>query len=288
MPHFEFFRNTPEGLEIYYEGWEPAGPCKGVVCLVHGLGEYVGRYAHVAAALNEAGFALMGYDQCGHGHSAGPRGHVPPYDAVMAQIDRFLDEAAVRYPARPRFLYGHSMGGGLVLNYALRRDAQSLTSRLAGVIATSPALRTTEPLPAAKMTAARVLNRVLPGMRMANGLDLAAISRDPEVTEAYRADPLIHDRASARLGLALIQNGEWALAHAAGFPPIPLLLMHGTADRITSAAATQEFAARVRGECTLKLWDGLYHETHNEPEKAQVLGTIVAWLRSHMPAKVTQ
>jgi pimeloyl-ACP methyl ester carboxylesterase len=99
---------------------------------------------------------------------------------------------------------------------------------------------------------------------MANGLDRDGLSRDPQVVAAYSADPLVHDRISARLGMDLLQTGQWALEHAAGFP-LPLLLMHGSADRITSAAASQEFASRVSSDCTLKLWEGLYHETHPEP-----------------------
>ena len=107
-------------------------------------------------------------------------------------------------------------------------------------------------------------------------LELAAISRDPAVVEAYQQDPLVHDRLSARLGIELLESGEWAMAHASEFP-MPLLLMHGTADRITSYQASQEFASKAPN-CTLKLWDGLYHETHNEPEQDVVLATAISWI----------
>ncbi len=113
---------------------------------------------------------------------------------------------------------------------------------------------------------------------MPNGLELAALSRDPAVIAAYQADPLVHDRLSARLGIELLQSGEWAIARAAEFP-LPLLLMHGTADRLTSHQASQEFASQAPN-CTLKLWEGLYHETHNEPEKAEVIGFVVDWLQA--------
>ena len=115
---------------------------------------------------------------------------------------------------------------------------------------------------------------------MANGLALDGLARDPEVIRAYTSDPLVHNKISVRLATGMLDAGEWALAHAAEFP-LPLLLVHGTADILTSAKATEEFAASVpAGRCTLKLWEGFYHETHNEPEKAEVLAYMVDWLHA--------
>jgi acylglycerol lipase len=278
MNHIEFTRQSPDKLQFYFQGWEPETSPRAVVCLVHGLGEHTGRYAHVAAALNEAGYAVLGFDLRGHGKSEGLRGHTPTYDALMDDINRLLDEAAQRYPGKSQFIYGHSLGGNLVLNYALRRKPP-----LAGVVSTSPAIRVAEPLPATQLTMAKVMNRLQPAMQMPNGLALDNLARDPEVIRAYKSDPLVHNKISVRLAVEMLQAGEWALAHAAEFP-LPLLLVHGTADELTSAAATQEFAGTVRGDCTLKLWDGFYHETHNEPEKAEVLAFMVAWIGSHVPA----
>jgi alpha-beta hydrolase superfamily lysophospholipase len=276
MSHIEFTRQSPDRLQFYFQGWEPEAPPRAVVCLVHGLGEHTGRYAHVAAALNDAGYAMLGFDLRGHGKSGGPRGHTHSYDALMDDIDRLLEETAARYPDKMRFLYGHSLGGNLVLNHALRHEP-----KLAGVISTSPAIRVAHPLPATQLALAKVMNRLQPAMQMPNGLALDNLARDPEVIRAYKNDPLVHDRISVRLALEMLQAGEWALAHAAGFP-LPLLLVHGSADELTSAAATQEFAGRVRRDCTLKIWDGFFHETHNEPEKALVLGFMVDWLTSRL------
>ncbi|OIO94528.1 MAG: lysophospholipase [Anaerolineae bacterium CG2_30_64_16] len=278
MKHFEFNWRTADGLRLYAQAWEPDTTPAAVVCLVHGLGEHGGRYAHVAAALTAAGYALLGFDLRGHGKSEGPRGHAPSYDILMDDIGRLLDEAAARYTDKPRFLYGHSLGGNLVINYSLRRKPD-----LAGVIATGPALRTATPPPAWKLALGKILYKIQPGMQMANGLDRDGLARDPAVVRAYASDPLVHDRISARLALDMLQAGEWALAHATEFP-LPLLLVHGTADRLTSSKATQEFAAQAPGDVTLKLWEGFYHETHNEPEKAEVLGFMIDWLRAHTPA----
>ena len=278
MNHIEFTRQSPDKLQFHFQGWEPEASLRAIVCLVHGLGEHTGRYAHVAAALNEAGYAVLGFDLRGHGKSEGLRGHTPSYDALMDDIGRLLDEAAQRYPGKSQFIYGHSLGGNLALNYALRRKPP-----LAGVVSTSPAIRVGKPLPATQLTLAKVMNKLRPTMQMPNGLALDNLARDPEVIRAYKSDPLVHNKISVRLAVEMLQAGEWALAHAAEFP-LPLLLVHGSADELTSAAATQEFAGKVRGDCTLKIWDGFYHETHNEPEKAEVLAFMVAWIESHMPA----
>ena len=287
MQHIEFIQQAPDGVQFYFQGWQPETPPAAVVCLVHGLGEHSGRYAHVAAALNDAGYALLGFDLRGHGKSGGPRGHTPSYDTLMDNIGRLLAEAAARYPGQPQFLYGHSLGGNLVLNYALRRmttlSEAERSRRVAGVVATSPAIRTAQPLPPLQITLANVMNKLQPGMQMANGLALDGLARDPEVISAYTGDPLVHNKISVRLAKGMLDAGEWALAHAAEFP-LPLLLVHGTADILTSAKATEEFAAKVPGDCTLKLWPGFYHETHNEPEKAEVLAFMIDWLRAHTPA----
>jgi len=286
MNHVEFTRQSPDKLQFHFQGWEPEASLRAVVCLVHGLGEHTGRYAHVAAALNKAGYAVLGFDLRGHGKSEGLRGHTPSYDALMDDIGRLLDEAAQRYPGKSQFIYGHSLGGNLVLNYALRRkpalSEEKRSRRVAGVVSSSPAIRVTQPLPATQSALARVMNKLQPTMQMPNGLALDGLARDPEVIRAYQSDPLVHNKISVRLAVEMLQAGEWALAHAAEFP-LPLLLVHGSADQLTSAAATQEFAGKVRGDCTLKIWDGFYHETHNEPEKAEVLAFMVTWLGSHMP-----
>jgi alpha-beta hydrolase superfamily lysophospholipase len=277
MQHIEFTQQAPDGLQFYFQGWQPETPPKAIVCLVHGLGEHSGRYAHVAAALNTANYTLLGFDLRGHGKSGGPRGHTPSYDALMDDIARLLTEAMQRYPGKPQFLYGHSLGGNLVLNYALRRKPP-----MAGVIATSPAIRTATPPPSSQITLAKIMNGIWPGVQMANGLALDGLARDPEVIRAYTNDPLVHNKISVRLALEMLQAGEWALAHAAEFP-LPLLLAHGSADQLTSATASAEFAKKVPGHCTFKLWDGFYHETHNEPEKAEVLAFMIGWLQKHTP-----
>ncbi len=276
MQHFEFGWQTEDGLRLYAQGWQPETEPKGVVCLVHGLGEHSGRYEHLAAFLNQAGYALLAFDLRGHGKSEGQRGYAPSYEALLDDIARLLDEAANRYPDLPRFLYGHSLGGNLVINYALRRRPQ-----LAGVIATGPFFRAAFEPPAWKLTLARIMYNLWPTLSLSNELDRQALSRDPEVVRDYDEDPLVHDRLTPRLTMDMFQAGLWALEHASELS-LPLLLMHGSADRLCSVQASREFAARAGDRCTLKIWDGFYHEIHNEPEQEQVFEYLLEWLNSRV------
>jgi alpha-beta hydrolase superfamily lysophospholipase len=272
MQHREFGWVSRDGLQLYAQAWAPDGEPQAVVCLVHGIGEHSGRYAYVAGRLTAAGYAVLAYDQRGHGRSPGPRGHTPSFDHLLDDIGLLLDQAERLYPDLPCFLYGHSLGGGLVLNFAIRRQPQ-----IAGVISTSPSLRQTKPSPALQLALGRILYRLAPSFTMASGLELAAISRDPEVVRVYQADPLVHNRVSAQLGIDLIDTGQWALDHAAEFP-VSLLLIHGAADRITSPEASREFAARAPGDVSLHILEGAYHETHNEPEKDHMTQIVIDWL----------
>lgn len=271
MQSVEWKWKSRDGLEMYAHGWAPEAP-KAVVALVHGFGEHVNRYAHVAAALTTAGYALQGFDLRGHGQSGGQRGHTPSYENLLDDITDFLAEVRQRFPGLPVFLYGHSMGGNLVSNYALR-----FPEKLKGAIVTSPWLKLAFDPPAAQVTLAKVLNRLAPGLTLASTLDVAFLSRDAEVVRKYVADPLVHSKITVRLYSSIYASGLWALEHAAELK-IPMYLAHGTGDKITSAPASQEFAQKAGKLVTLRLWEGLFHETHNEPEQAEVLRTLIDWL----------
>jgi len=279
MKTFETSWKSKDGLDIFAQGWEPEGKPKAVVCLVHGLGEHSGRYAHVGAAFAGAGFVLTGFDLRGHGKSGGPRGHSPIFENFMQDIDLFLAQSRQRYPGLPVFLYGHSLGAILVLNYALRRKPD-----LAGVISTAASLRNALEEQKAKVAMAKLFGSVLPTMAIASGLDPTTISRDSRVVQAYVDDPLVHDRLSFGMGKQLLEAIAYAFAHAPEFS-VPLLIMHGAEDALGYPSGSQEFAELVPGDCVLKLWDGLYHEIHNEPEKDEVFKFIFSWLDRHLPAK---
>jgi alpha-beta hydrolase superfamily lysophospholipase len=262
-------------LQLYAQAWRPDYEARGVVTLVHGLGEHSGRYAHVGAALSDAGYVLHAFDLRGHGKSEGPRGHAPQFEAWMQDIGRALQEAAQTFPDLPSFLYGHSLGGVLALNYALRCHPS-----LDGLVVTAPGLRTALEQQTAKLALVRLLGRLLPSLTLPSGLDPHGLSRDSEVVSAYVGDPLVHDRLSLGTACDLLQAIEYTFQHAAELD-LPTLLLQGGADPLVFPEGTLEFARLAEGHCTAKVWDGLYHEIHNEPEQQQVLAAIIAWLDAH-------
>jgi alpha-beta hydrolase superfamily lysophospholipase len=276
MSSTEFSWKNEQGWKIYAQDWAPPGKTVGAVALVHGLGEHTGRYRRVAEMLNQAGYALTGFDLPGHGQSEGSRGYAS-YDGILNDIDCLLREISQRYPGRPRFLYGHSLGGALVLYYTLKRRPE-----LRGVVASSPGLAPGTRVSPATLLSAKVMARLAPAFRLNNGLDLTNLARDPAVIQAYTTDRLVHPYISARLGLDLITKGAWVQEHAAEFP-LPLLLFRGSADRLVSAQAIATFVKAVpQARLTYKEWEGFYHETHNEPEKQQVLQYMIDWLNQHL------
>jgi alpha-beta hydrolase superfamily lysophospholipase len=269
-----------DGINFYMQGWEPEdGKPKAVVGLVHGLGEHSGRYAHVGAAYTKAGYALTSFDLRGHGRSGGSRGHFPSLDAVMRDIRQFFAQIGQRYPGKPQFLYGHSLGGLLALAYSLR-----FREGLKGAIVTGPGLRSALQEQKAKLAMVNMLGPLLPTLTVPCGLETAAISRDPQVVEKYRQDPYVHDKTSLGLGKSGLEAIAYCFAHAAEYP-IPLLLMHGAADTITYPSGSEAFADLAKTsnrDITVKLWSGLYHEIHNEPEQAEVFKTGIEWLSRHL------
>jgi alpha-beta hydrolase superfamily lysophospholipase len=261
-----------QGQKVYIQEWIPE-TVKGTVVLVHGLGEHVGRYEHVARAFNRANYAVMGFDLPGHGRTEGVRGHIPSYDVVMDLIAFRLADASQRFPSVPHFLYGHSLGGSLVLYYGLTRKPE-----VAGIICTSPGLGLAKEAPAWQVTLVKLLAKVAPSLTIANGLDLSGLSHDPAVIKAYQDDPRVHGKISLRLAMDLLGNGQWIVAHAGAFPPIPLLLMQGSQDRLVSPKATDAFARACSAHLTYKVWDGLYHELHNEFEKDETIQFMIDWM----------
>ena len=286
MRHTKHNLQTADGLQLFAQSWEPDSEPEAVVFLIHGLGEHSGRYNHVAEQFNRADIALTAFDLRGHGRSDGIRGHSPHYESLLDDIFQGLENTRHRWPNRPLFLYGQSLGGNLVIHYVLKRRPA-----LAGVIASAPLFRPAFKPPAWKMTFAHTLHALHISVALSNELDPNALSRDPDVVRRYQTDPFVHDRITPQLAVDMLRAGKWNLEHATEFP-LPLLLMHGSADRITSAEASSEFAAGAGDTCTLKLWPGLTHELHNEPfteplhgnpEKPQVLDVVLDWIKQTSP-----
>lgn len=262
-------------MQLYTQAWLPATPPRAVVALVHGFGEHSGRYTYLAEALTGAGYALSGFDHRGHGHSPGLRGHIDHFGDFLQDVTAALAVAQALAPAAPLFLMGHSLGGLIALNYAVRHP-----QGLHGVIASAPLLAQPNVAPWLNY-AARLLSQIRPAFSFDTGLKPQTISRDPAEVKRYGDDPYVHGRVSARCGTELTAAQQWTQAHAAELA-IPLLLYHGDADPLVPVAGSRTFFSNVQvADKQFIEWPGGYHESHNDLHRTEVFATIVAWLDRH-------
>lgn len=280
METTEWKWKTNDGLEMYSKAWLPSGKAKGVVCLVHGVGEHIGRYQADGEALAAAGYILAGFDQRGFGKSGGQRGHTPNLEAYFDDIDLFLAQITQRYPNLPRFLYGMSMGAIFVLSYTPLRKPD-----VVGVIAHAAGLKSSVEEQKLKVFMAKLLGNIYPTFTLKSGIDAQMLSRDPQVADLYTNDPLVHTLVTAAWGKAMLRAIDLAIINAPSFP-LPLLLMQGTKDEIAYPSSSPMFADLApKDKVTLKMWDGFKHELHTDPEKAEVFKTMIAWMEKHLEEK---
>lgn len=269
-----FTFSSKDNLSLFGRAWasEHNKP-KGIVLLIHGLGEHTGRYDHVGKAFVKNGYHLIGFDLRGHGLSEGARGHAPGLRALYDDISSFIEESK-QYLGNdmPSFLYGHSLGGNLVINYLIDNAVD-----VEGAIVTSPPLQLSTPQPKWKIALANFLGEKIPRITMKNGLEKDALSRNSAIVKAYENDSYVHDKISAGLGLILFETGSKALKDADRWN-LPLLLMHGTADRITLHDASKTFAQKAGEQITFVSWKSYYHELHNDIDSEKVIEKMINWL----------
>lgn len=277
MGYSEFKLKTFDGLTLYGQRWTPGKDPKAVVNLVHGLGEHSSRYQYVAEAFTKAGYVLNAMDLRGHGKSEGIRGYAPGFDAIVTDIEFLVKSGRTASPGKKQFLYGHSLGGSLVLYYRL-------TSKQAvdGIITTSPLFRPGAPVPPTKKLFARIMSDIAPKISLTNGLQRPWLSRDGRIVRDYSSDPLVHDKITCRMGWQLLKNGEWVFDHMNQLRG-PILMVVGSREMIVDYQTVIDSAKGLDSNVlTLKVWEGLYHETHNEPEKAEVIQYNIKWLDEHL------
>ena len=266
-------RNPTDDTELM--GTVLASPRKprAVVALVHGFGEHAGRYRPFAAELERHGFAVVGLDLHGHGRTGGARGRCDSYERLREDVDMLLWEIRERFPGTPVILYGHSMGGGLVLDHVLTRggfvrDGQ----KLSGVVASAPLLEVVDVPPRPALALLRLIRRFHPKFALRQPISGDKISTVPAERAAYESDPLVHNRLGVGLGLDMMAAGKRSLARAGDFP-LPLLLMHARGDRLTSFSASERFAS-VAPDCNFIALDGVAHEIHNDTSRARVAEAV--------------
>ncbi|WP_029192350.1 alpha/beta hydrolase [Paenibacillus harenae] len=262
-----------KATELFVREWQPdVQRARAVVCIVHGIGEHGDRYGHVASSMTEAGFAVIALDLHGHGRSSGKRGHIHSLGAAASDAALIIEAAEDRHPGVPVFLYGHSMGGNVALSCALRYKPQ-----IRGLILTSPWLRLAfKPNPAVEWIG-RKLARVMPALQQSTGLNPADLYRPGYPAAAPIADPLCHTKITLRTYTEIAAGGEWALSHS-DLLHVPLLLMHGTSDRITSFEASRQLAESLGGQCRFAVSEGGYHELHNDSDGEKTIAGIINWI----------
>jgi acylglycerol lipase len=264
------------GLRIHTRTWLPAGAPIGVVVIAHGFAEHGGRYAAVAERLVTGGMAVSAPDHRGHGRSEGKRTSVVRFDDYVDDLTTVIAQARARWPSLRLVLLGHSMGGLIALDLAVRPGGP-----LDGLVLSAPAAC---PREVSRLTLAigRALSRVAPNAGVLR-LPLNRISRDSAVVDAYNNDPLVfRTPIRARLGTEMLDAMERV---DAGLPSLrtPLLVMQGTADGLVDPGCGPDVYDRAGSpDKTLKMYDGLWHEIFNEPERDHVLDDLTAWLRSHL------
>ncbi|MEO0576242.1 MAG: lysophospholipase [Pseudomonadota bacterium] len=262
--------------ELFYRSWVPDAP-KAAVLLVHGLAEHVGRYEYVSQKLTDANYAVFAIDHVGHGQSAGTRCYVHSFDDYLDGVDALYMHMRKDHVDLPVVILGHSMGGLIAASSVLRDPERYRALVLSGPAIVPPA----EP-PWLQKFIVRLLSKYAPKQGVLQ-LDASAISRDQSVVDAYNHDALVFSgKVTARLASELF-DAMGLLQDRAGDLTLPLLLMHGSQDRLTAPAGSALLHDRATStDKTLRMWDGLYHEIFNEPERDDVIGLMVVWLNARM------
>ncbi len=279
-------------LTLFYRRWDPArapqtAPIKGVVAIVHGLGEHSGRYCAVVNGLTTAGYAVFAFDNQGHGQSEGQRGHIDRWQDYRDNTQAFLQLVRQQVPTVPLFLMGHSLGGLIVLDYVLRGAAEPefKALNLQGLIVSAPPI---QPMggtaSSARILLARLLSGLLPRLTLKMGLDKSGLSRNPQVSAQLADDPLVHSYVTLRWGSETLDAIEWVKAHVDQLT-LPILITHGEADPIIAPAGSCQIFQQIQSsQKTLTLYPGSYHEPHNDVDAEVVVRDLVNWCDRHLEA----
>jgi alpha-beta hydrolase superfamily lysophospholipase len=271
-----FEMRRPENRIVHVRCWQPSDhQVKGVVVLIHGLGEHSGRYTHWATKFCNQGFAVYALDLAGHGRSSGKRGHIESFDRLYDDVAELVTIARKNHPNVPIHVYGHSMGGAIALAAAINRPLGQTT-----LITTGPAIAPGFEPPAWKISLAKFLDRWAPGLVLGNELDIQGISQDPKVVAAYKRDPLVHSKLSVRWFNDWLRCVEQIKTRGPKEITSPVLIVHGAKDKLTSPRASEDLGRTLGERATFKLWPNDLHELHNEPDQDEVFNYLQSWILS--------
>jgi alpha-beta hydrolase superfamily lysophospholipase len=274
---------TRDGLDLRTYEWPAAGTPRAHLLLVHGIAEHAGRYQHVATQLARAGFTTHAYDQRGFGASGGHRAYIDRWSQYHDDLEDRLAEVRSAADGLPVVLYGHSMGGLIALGYVVADPPRGLPDLL---VLSAPAIEAAVPI--WKRRLADVLGGMVPRFAIANTFPKGALSSDPAVEVAYLADPLAVHRTTTRLGVSLFREQDRVRGALAGRAPLPVTtyVLHGAADPIVPEAASRSLEGRAN--VTRRVYEGLHHETHNEPSGPTVIADTIAWITARVAQGLTR
>lgn len=260
---------------MYWQAWLPVGTPRAVVVLAHGGLEHCGRYAHVADLLTDACLATYAIDFRGHGRSGGRAGQIERMSLLVDDLDRLVRLATEHHSGVPMFLLAHSLGAMVALEYVVSGDRD-----LAGLVLSGTGVDVSG-IPKLQASVAKVLSAALPNLGLMK-LASDAVSRDPAVVRGYDEDVLVfRGRVPVRTAAELLASAD-RVTPRLGSVRLPLLVLHGGADIVaTPAGARMVYESAGSVDKTLNVYDGLYHEIFNEPEKEKVIGDVVKWIGAH-------
>jgi len=268
----DYSPNYSEDL-IYFQKWEPdSGVKNGCMILIHGLGEHSQRYdGDFSNFWIDKGFTILTFDIPGFGRSSGKRGHLQKPEELFTILDDLIQSAKKEFTGKPIVIYGHSMGGEIALWYGLLQHPE-----ISGLIASAPSIGPKDEVPKMKVFFAKLMDKIFPAFTMDNGLNTDLLSKDKKVVEAYRADPLVHRKVSARTGMMILDKGKWVLENA-HINRNQILVMVASEEGLVNPMAIRKFCDDAPN-VELKLWPGFFHELHNEPEYQTVMDYAYRWI----------
>jgi len=277
MDHVEGNFKGVRNASIYHQAWLPEGNIKAVLLITHGLGEHCGRYMNVVNHFVPLGYAVYGFDHIGHGKSEGAREVVERFADYSDTLRIYHERVKDWRTGKPLFLLGHSMGGLIVSYYLLDHQAD-----FRGVVISAPLIKVSGNISQAIIIMGKILSALAPKMGLLP-VDAKSISRDPEVVKAYVNDPLVfHGKTPARLAAELLKAMQRVTAEA-GKMTLPFIVVQGSEDRLVDPGGAQTLYDKASSkDKTIRIYEGLYHEVFNEPERARVLKDVETWLAAHV------
>jgi len=277
MEHEEGVFQGSGDIKLYYQYWEPRAEARAVVAIVHGVGEHSGRYQNLIEPLTNKNYALYGFDLRGHGRSPGQRVFINSWSEYREDLNSFVKFIEEQEPGKAIFLYCHSLGSIIGLDYVMNYPKE-----IKGIIFSGTPFESSGAVKPLLITLANLMSKIVPRFSMNLGLDITALSKDEAVVQGYANDPLVSRLATARFGTEYLKTTAWTREHI-GELAIPAFFIHGEADRIAVAQAVADAVKEIHlAEKTLIIYPGGFHEPHNDYGYARVMGNVTEWLDQHV------